>query len=360
MSTRPRVALLSVLAIVAVTSAAVIPPPAFAATPSAPAPPREGTTGQVTSFYFGKSFIITPVPPFNESHGQSADAFGVSVPRALVSNVGTWQVTLTEGGMTVESLDGLSIWASSDQGAQNVRFTINVNINGNSAGALNTETKPTLSSSPEEFRIDAGNSRMTLLDFPQGSQLSFQLQYRASSSPLPVGPSADSSFLYYGDLYRSRIDFVTNPFNVTLAELKPDGGRINVTEIVKEAFSVDPAQKVYFISFAGPTASLDRWIKLVDTRVDPINGTTLVWNWDYQAQGGVASGAYSVTLSAAYLGAESNYTNVTSLDIKFQQYSDKPKGFLPGPGALAAVAAIGIAAAAAGTVPAGRTRKRRP
>jgi hypothetical protein len=345
---------------VAVTCAALIPPPALAAPQGAPTPPSDGTAGSITSFYFGKSFSITPVAPFNESRGQSADAFGVSVPRALVSNVGTWQVTLTEGGMVIDSLDGLSIWASSDQGAQNVRFTINVQINGNSAGALNTETKATLSSTPEEFRIDAGNSRMTAVVFPQGSQLSFNLQYRASSSPLPVGPSADSTFLYYGDLHRSRVDFVTNPFNLTLADMKVDGPRINVTEIVKDAFSVDPEQKIYFISFAGPTSSLDKWIHKVDTRVDPINGTTLVWNWDYGGQGAVASGAYSVTLSAAYVGSDSNYTNVTSADIKFNAYSEKPKGFLPGPDAVAAVAAIAVAAIAVGAARPGRLSKRRP
>jgi hypothetical protein len=360
MPTRPRVTLLSLVAVLAVTSAALCPPPALASPPSVPTPPREGTGGSITSFYFGKSFSITPVAPFNESRGQMADAFGVSVPRALVSNVGTWQVTLTEGGMIVDSLDGLSIWASSDQGAQNVRFTINVEINGNSAGTLNTETKPTLSSSPEEFRIDAGNSRMTALAFPQGSQLSFNLQYRASSSPLPIGPSADSTFLYYGDLYRSRVDFVTNPFNLTLADMKVDGPRINVTEIVKDAFSVDPEQKVYFISFSGPTSSLDRWVHKVDTRVDPLNGTTLVWNWDYGGQGAVTSGSYSVTLSAAYVGSDSNYTNVTSADIKFNSIAEKSKGFLPGPDAVGAVAAIGIATLAAGTVRSRRPSKRRP
>ena len=360
MSTRPRVPFLAFLAILAVTAAAAMPPPALAAPSGAPAPPRDGTGGQVTSFYFGKSFLITPVPPFNESHGQSADAFGVSVPRALVSNVGTWQVTLTEEGMAVESLDGLSIWASSDQGAQNVRFTINVNINGNSAGQLNTETKPSLSSSPEEFRIDAGNSRMTLLDFPQGSQLSFQLQYRASSSPLPIGPSGDSTFHFYGDLYRSRVDFVTNPFNLTLADMKVESGDINVTEIVKEAFSVDPALKLYFVTFTGPTSSLDKWVKQVDTRVDPINGTTLIWNWEYAEQGGVASGAYVVTLSAAYLGGDSNYTNVTSADIKVPAFQAKGKGFLPGPGAVGAIAAVAIAAVAAGALRSRGPSARRP
>jgi hypothetical protein len=363
MPTRPRTALLSALAILLIATAAAIPPPAFAAPPKAPTPPRDGTSGQVTSFYFGKSYLITPVPPFNESHGQTADALGVSVPRALVSNVGTWQVTLTEQGMTVESLDGLSIWASSDQGAQNVRFTINVNINGNSAGQLNTETKPTLSSSPEEFRIDAGNSRMTLLDFPQGSQLSFQLQYRASSSPLPIGPSGDSTFHFYGDLYRSRVDFVTNPFNLTLADIKLDKerGNVNVTEIVKEAFAVDPGLTTYFVSFTGPTNSLDRWVKQVDTRVDPINGTTLIWNWEFLQQGGVASGSYSVTLSAAYVGADANYTNVTVLpDIKFPASAEKAKGFLPGPGAAGAVVAVAVAAIAAGALRSRGGAKRRP
>jgi len=325
--------------------AAALPSP-----PPAPNPPREGTGAQLTSFYFGKNFQITPVPPFNQTTGQMADANGVTFPRALLTNVGTWTVTLREEGMTVDSLDGLSIWASSDQNAQNVRFTINVEVNGNPAGQLNTETKGVLST-PTEFRIDPGSSNLGAVDFPKGSQISFNLQYRATSSPLPVGPSASSVFLYYSDVYRSRVDFVTNPFNLTLAEIKVESRTLNVTEIVKDAFGVDAAEKRFFVSFSGPTSSQDHHVRQVDTRVDPINGTTLIWNWDFASQGSVSSGAYAVTLSAQYLGAEANYSNVTSAELDFPPVAEGGGGFLPGIGLIGLIAVGGGVAVAAVAVP---------
>ncbi len=326
--------------------------------PSAPAPsaPRAGSTGQITSFFFGKSMLITPISPFNETHGQTADAPGVSFPRTLITNVGTWAVTLSEEGMALDSLDGLSVWASSDQGAQNVRFTINVELNGNNIGQLNTETK-SLSASPEELHMDAGNSRMNQLAFPRGSQVAFNLQYRSTSSPLPVGPSKGSTFYYYSDLYRSRVDFVTNPFNLTLADIKMEGGAINLTEIVKDAFSVDVADKVYTVTFNGPTNSQDAFVKQVDTRVDPINGTTLVWHWNFDGQGTTTSGDYFVTLAARYVGSDVNYTNVSSAPLVFPKSKKAAAGFLPGFEGLAGVAAI---AAAASLISVSRARPRPP
>jgi hypothetical protein len=315
-------------------AAAMPAPPA-----GAQAAPRESVGGQVTSFYFGKSMLITPISPFNDTHGQTADAPGVSFPRTLITNVGTWTVTLSEEGMALDSLDGLSIWASSDQGAQNARFTVNVELNGNNVGTLNTETK-SLSASPEELRMDAGNSRMNQLAFPKGSQLGFNLQYRSTSSPLPVGPSKGSTFYYYSDLYRSRVDFVTNPFNLTLAGIKMENRAINLTEIVKDAFSVPNDNKFYTVTFNGPTNSQDAFVKQVETRVDPVNGTTLVWNWDFETQGTTTSGDYFVTLSARYDGAEVNYTNVSSASIEFPKSKKSAGGFLPGFEGLAGVAAI--------------------
>lgn len=347
MSQKTRALTLAILTVSALAAGAAMPQSGAAPDTPQPTPPRDTSAGQITSFYFGKNFQITPVPPINESGGASADAPGVSFPRFLLTNVGTWTVTLTEEKMVVEALDGLSIWASSDQGAQNVRFSILVEINGNSAGTVNTETKSSLSSSPEEFHIDAGSSRITAGEFPKGSQLSFTLQYRSSSAPLPAGPSKGSTFHYYGALYRSRLDIVTNPFNLTLSKLTMENSRLNVTEIVKDAFSVDAAQKQYFVTFSGPTSSLERYVRQVDTVFDPINGTTLIWNWDFATQGSVTSGAYAVTLSAQYVGAEANYTNVTSTDIKFPQVKGGGGGFLPGPGAagvLVAVAAVAVAA----------------
>lgn len=318
---------------------AAMPPP----TERAPATIRESTGGQVTSFFFGKSNQITPISPFNETHAQTADAPGVSFPRTLITNVGTWAVTLSEEGMSVDSLEGISVWASSDQSAQNVRFTINVDLNGNNIGQLNTETK-SLSASPTEMHMDAGNSRMNQLIFPKGSQLAFNLQYRSTSSPLPVGPSKGSTFYYYGDLYRSRVDFVTNPFNLTLADLKMDRGTINLTEIVKDSFGVPSDDVFYTVTFNGPTNSQDPFIKHVDTRADPVNGTTLVWNWDFARQGTTTSGDYFVSLSARYEGNEVNYTNVSSASITFPKERNASGGFLPGFDAVEGVAAVAAAA----------------
>lgn len=360
--------LAAVLAVALVAGAALPLPSSAAAPPLRPAGGdgkgpsiiMESTGNYLTSFYFGPSAQITPVPPFNETHGQEVDALGVSFPRFLVSNVGTWTVTLSEEGMVVESLEGLSIWASSTQGAQNVRFIIQVEINGNGAGTLRTETKPTLGSSPEEFRIDAGGSQMSRLDFPKGTQLSFNLQYSAGSSPLPAGPSGSSTFHYYGDLYRSRVDFITNPFNLTLSDVKLQSDRINVTEIVKEAFGVDPALRVLSLTFNGPTNSVDHHVQIVNTVIDPINGTTFIWNWFFERQGGVSSGQYTIALAGGYVGAEANYSNVTTMELKFPKPKDTGGGFLPGLGAVEVAAGVMVAAAAAAFGPFRRPRVRRP
>jgi len=239
---------------------------------------------------------------------------------------------------------------------------IRIEVNGNGAGTLRTETKPTLGPSPEEFRIDAGGSQMSRLDFPKGSQLSFQLQYSASSAPLPAGPSGSSTFHYYGDLYRSRVDFVTNPFNLTLTDLKVQSDHINVTEIVKEAFGVDPALRVLSLTFNGPTNSVDHHVKIVNTLIDPINGTTIVWNWDFAQQGGVSSGLYTVAISGGYAGAESNYSNVTTVELKFPKGQDTGGRFLPGLSALGVAAGLLVAAGAAafGPVRVGQPPRQRP
>ncbi len=354
------VALVAAAALPALTSAAALPPRRGGSDGASPSIIMESTGNYVTSFYFGRSAQITPVPPFNETRGQEVDALGVSFPRFLVSNVGTWSVTLSEQGMLIDSLEGLSIWASSTQGAQNVRFIIQVEINGNGAGTLRTETKPTLGPSPEEFRIDAGGSQMSRLDFPKGTQLSFNLQYSASSSPLPAGPSGSSTFHYYGDLYRSRVDFVTNPFNLTLSDLKVQSDHINVTEIVKEAFGVDPSLRVLSLTFNGPTNSVDHHVRIVNTVIDPINGTTFIWNWFFERQGGVSSGQYTIALSGGYVGAESNYSNVSTMELKFPKAKETGGGFLPGLGPLEVAAGLMVGAAAAAVRPFRDLRACRP
>jgi hypothetical protein len=278
--------------------------------------------------------------------GQTVNAPGVTFPRALLSNVGSWTVTLAEEGMSIEAVDSLSLWASSDQGATNVHWRIQIGINGNLVGTLYTETKAALSSTPEEFLIDPGQTVFSPQVFEKGSQLGFFVQYLAGSNYGPVGPSSDSTFHFYHNLYRSRVDFVTNPFNLTLESVKLDRDRINATTIMKDAFGVDMAQKVYSLTFNGPTNSQPQFLKLVSTVVDPVNGTHLVWEWLFASQGGVSDGSYSVTVAAQYAGSEANYSNVSQLDIRFPSVRSGGKGFLPGPDAMSAAAALAVVAVA--------------
>jgi len=327
------------LAPLASASAPVHPPPAgILATGS----------GQSTSFFFGANDLITPIAPVNETSGQTANALGVSAPRFLISNVGRWSVTLKEEGMTIEGLAGLSIWASSDAGASNVRFIVHVQINGNDVGTVNTERKATLGADPEEFRADAGSSQLAAQTFPKGAQVSFMLQYSASSSPAPIGPSADSIFHYYSDLYRSRLDIITNPFNLTVdrPSIKVGDDEVNVTTIVKDAFAVPSDDKTYSLSFNGPTNSQAHHVQVVNTIVDPVNGTQLVWNWNFLAQGLVTGGTYTITISAQYIGSDVNYTNISTADLAFPKGAAAGKG-LPGleaPMVISAVALLAVAA----------------
>ena len=312
-----------------------------------PTPPRaEGAA--LTSFYFGKSDRITPVPPYNESAGQEVIASGVSVPRALIANVGTWSVNLVDEQLELESLEGMSIWASSDFGATNVRFIVNVGVNGNTVASLSTDTKATLSAAPAEFTLDPGSGNFPPRILGKSTVLTFQLQYSASSSR-GVGPSADSTFHYYGNVFRSRLDFVTNPFNLTLVDRRVDPGHVNVTAIVKEAFGVGWDQKEVGVAFTGPSTSQPEFVEWVSTVEDTVNGSTVTWNWEYAAQGSVGSGIYTISLYAKYVGAELNYTTTNSTDMKFPKAAD-PGGVLPGPGVAGALAALGGVAVAAAAV----------
>jgi hypothetical protein len=158
-----------------------------------------------------------------------------------------------------------------------------------------------------------------------------------------VGPSSDSTFHFYHNLYRSRVDFVTNPFNLTLDSVKIDRDRINATTVMKDAFGVDMAQKIYSLTFNGPTNSQPNYLKLVNTISDPVNGTHLVWEWMFSQQGGVSDGSYAITVAAQYAGSETNYSNVSQLDIRFPSVRSGGKGFLPGPDAVSAAAALAVA-----------------
>jgi hypothetical protein len=315
----------------------------------------------LTSFFLGKGDRITPVPPWNETGGQTKIASGVSVPRALVANVGTWSVTLVEEGLDIASLETLSLWASSDFGATNVRFSIIVGLNGNQIATLSTDTKATLSTTPTEFTLSASSSNFPPRFISKGSQLSFQIQY-SSSSPRGVGPSVDSTVYYYHDIYRSRIDFMTNPFNLTITEARLDIENVNVTAIVKDAFGVPTEEREIAVLFSGPSASQGEFVTLVSTVYDRVNGTTMTWNWDFKSQGPVSSGLYTVTLSARYAGSELNYTTSNTTNLKFPKVEEG--GVLPGLEAAGAVAALGVVALAAAARngpdqgPAGRGRRR--
>lgn len=339
--TRP---LLALAAIAVFAFCACAPALAAGSAPSGqPAKLMEATPSQITSFYFGKNDLITPVPPFNETAGQKANALGVTFPRALLSNIGTWGVTLVEEGMSIESVDTMSIWASSDQGASNVRFIVNIEINGNNIAQLATETKATVGATPEEFRVNPASGTITPQVFPKGARLGFNVQYSSGSSHGPIGPSSDSVFHYYGNLYRSRIDFITSPFNLTLESVRIGADRVNATTIVKDAFGVDAAQRTISVTFNGPTNSMAHHVKLVNTITDSVNGTQLVWEWEFARQGGVSSGAYAISVSAQYAGSEVNYSNVSTLTMEFPAVRDEEA---PGPAALEVVGAVAAAAVA--------------
>lgn len=349
------VARLAAVGVVLLFAAAALAPAALGAERPAPEPPtapppavhvdRVMDGAKLTAFYFGKSDRITPVPPVNVTGSQSKIAAGVSVPRALLSIVGTWSVNLVDESMDIESLEGMSIWASSDAGATNVRFIVLVQLNGNQIASLSTETKASLSGAPTEFTLDPGTGTFPPRTFAKGSVLSFQLEYQ-SSSPRGVGPSADSTFLYYGNIYKSRIDFVTNPFNLTIVESHLDPGSVNISTVVKDAFGVAPEDRQLSLSFAGPSSSSPENVKIVFEADNPNGGTNVTWSWNYAAQGSVSKGIYTVTFSAKYVGMDGNYSvqNTSSLPIPKVETGG---GFLPGPGAGAALAALTVAAVAA-------------
>jgi hypothetical protein len=93
--------------------------------------------------------------------------------------------------------------------------------------------------------------------------------------------------------------------------------------------------------FSGPTSSQAHHIKVANTITDPINGTTLYWNWDYRAQGIASSGAYTITLSGQYVGSEINYSNISTYDLKFPP---GPEAAAPGFESAWAIGAVVIVA----------------
>lgn len=232
---------------------------------------------------------------------------GSPVPRAFGLLVGIWTSPSLSFPITLGSTISCSLWAKSNQGANNVHFNCQILINDNQIMDIWTNSQ-SLSSEPIEF-IGDGNNEGGSIQLQPGDTIAARVYY-FSDPMIFVGPGPDATLLVGSIKHDTCISITTCPIAISVNE-----------PIITDAFVIFTA--TYLDAFGCTKLNARLW---VDGKVDvetvskptfttSPNGSIVSWNWDYKADG-AECGEYTVTVLLCY-SEENEFRTTNSYILEF-------------------------------------------
>ena len=260
--------------------------------------------------YGGDAGELKPEVPLGNSSTE-VDCPGYPLARMAGYYIGTW----TSSPLTMPVVIGkqflCSLWAYSSQGATNVRFNIQVQVNGNERFTFQTEST-SLSQTPTELRGDT--NRDNNLELSAGDTFGVRLAY-FSDPARGVGPGASSTLIVGSDEYDPHITITTS-----LMSLFTNVPVINVDTVTFSATFIDAFSATRLHAHIMVDGVVD-----VITISEPIfsmgeNGSLVSWDWNFKTDRG-RDGEYTIMVSLCY-GDENDFKASGTYYIEFHEHEE--------------------------------------
>ena len=267
--------------------------------------------------------FLAPVHPTSSDPTAEITVPGPTIPRRTLTRIGTFTTNIDDTNdhipNTVYSVEHVSVWASSDDGARDARFRVMLLHNGENVCNMYTDMAD-LDSDPKELTVSDIPPLEDPIMFRPGDQMEVEVQYTAASR-VGAGPAPDCVFYSNSPDYPSRVELDAIPMKlrVTVPQVGSDGIQVrgsvmDTSEVSSDYFEYD----LEIISRRnGPVD--DRTIELIVIDDGPPWGEIrIVWEWNYR-QADPINDVYEFRMSTSY-GVEGIwYTNSTHLGLVFDE-----------------------------------------
>ncbi|UCE73925.1 MAG: hypothetical protein JSV56_13035 [Methanomassiliicoccales archaeon] len=218
------------------------------------------------------------------------DCPGHPVSRRFGYYIGTWTTPQLTAAITLGAKFSTSLWVYSTEGASNVRFRVQIFINGDQKYDFFTESS-SVSSTPVEIRGE-GNHDETL-ELQAGDTLGVRYAY-FSDPKYFVGPGANSKLLVGGDEYDSHLTVITSPITVSVKSPGVTDTLVIFSATYTDAFASTKLNAHIMVDGKVEVATLSD-----PTFAPGVNGSSVSWQWDYITDKG-RDGEYQITVFICY------------------------------------------------------------
>ena len=241
---------------------------------------------------------------------------GSPLPRAFGLLVGIWTTPEISAPISVEAAISVSIWARSDQGANNVRFSVQILVNGGQIGGDIGTNSQSLSGTPSEFIGDGSGSQIEL---NPGDTIAARLYYWADSQVV-IGPAPDSTMVVGGSEYDTHITITTAPITIIVNEPIITEDIITFSATYWDAFGSTKLNAMLNVIGKSDVTTLSE-----PSFAPGNNGSGVAWGWNYKADK-AQEGEYTVSVTLLY-GEENGFVATGSYVLTFPK-EEKETTFL--------------------------------
>lgn len=282
-------------------------------------------------YLYGDGADLKPEVPIGNSTTE-VDCPGHPTPRFAGYYIGTWTSSPLTMPVVIDTLFSCSLWAYSSQSASNVRFNVEIQVNGNQRFQFQTEST-SLSQTPTEIKGD-GN-RDSQMELKAGDTFGVRLAYFSDPARI-IGQGASSTLIVGSDEHDSHLTITTSPMS-----LFTNSPVINLDIVAFSATFIDAfsATRLHAHIF------IDGVVEVV-TISEPIfslsdNGSVVSWDWNFKTDKG-RDGEYTVSVSLCY-GDENDFKATGVYFLEFHKHTEEG-GIIQSLGILFPIIIIAIVA----------------
>jgi hypothetical protein len=249
--------------------------------------------------------------------------------------------------LEVYGISMVSVWAKSNEDAQNAEFRVIFQRNGGTIANMYTN-RAMLSNVPLEFSVPNLPSLTEPVVFNPGDTMSIEIQYRASSKYI-VGPAPSCILLANSIAHATRIELLSHPMDANVSApqfvAEADHKHIQVNGKIWDSYGVDPQNDLLInleILSTGASTIPPGTIKQMNfaPREDEI---IINWTWEYR-KATVTDGLFEFRIDISYGVTGHNYTNSSFFEIEFPKEKESTGGLFGGVDPMLVYLAIGALA----------------
>jgi hypothetical protein len=259
---------------------------------------------------------------------------GPTFPRRTLSRAGVFEMQISlQHSLEVYGIHMVSVWAKSNEDAQNAEFRVLFQRNGGTVSNMYTN-RAQLSNVPLEFSVPDPPTFTEPLVYRTGDTMSIEIQYRASPRYI-VGPAPSCILLASSIQHATRIELMARPMdaNVSAPVFVDEGDHkhIQVNGRIWDSYAVDPENDLTInleILTTGTGSIPTTTIRQMNfaPREDEI---VVNWTWEFR-KSNVVDGLFEFKIDVSYGVDERNYTNSSFFEVEFPKEKKDDTGLLGG------------------------------